>query len=204
MTTSSKQQKGYPRVCVKRKTGAEKFLGSSASGTMLNFWQWSTSDLVNNSTRGVLAEYIVAIALGIAKGVRESWKAYDLDYKGKKIEVKSAAYLQSWFHRELSKITFSIRATRNWDAETNVQSKEEERRADIYIFCVLDYKDKESVDPMNLDQWMFYILPVEIFEREPKYKNLKSVGLKRLLTLNPREVHFGEIKHAIDELCRKT
>ena len=201
MTTSSKQQKGYPRVRVKRKTGAEKFVGSLASGALMNFWQWSTSDLVNNSTRGVLAEYIVAIALGIAEGVREPWKAYDLDYNGVKIEVKSAAYLQSWYHAELSKIIFPIPQTVNWDSDTNKQSKDKKRRANIYVFCVLDHTDKDSLDPLNLDQWTFYILPVDRLNRSSKFRHAKSIGFKSLLDLNPSKTDFEGMKNAIDRLC---
>ena len=30
---------------------------------LLSFWQWSSSDVVSNATRGILAEYIVGKAL---------------------------------------------------------------------------------------------------------------------------------------------
>jgi hypothetical protein len=48
--------------------------------------------------RGVLAEYIVALAMGIdtEEGVRREWDAYGLVLgDGTKVEVKSAAYIQS-------------------------------------------------------------------------------------------------------------
>lgn len=49
------------------RTGAERFHrgNEDLSIDLLSFWQWSTSDLVSNATRGVLAEYIVARALGL-------------------------------------------------------------------------------------------------------------------------------------------
>jgi hypothetical protein len=198
-----KRQKGYPRIRVERKTGGERFSFENklSDTTLLEFWQWSISDLVNNSTRGILAEYIVAQALGIAKGVREPWKAYDLDYRGMKIEVKSAAYLQTWYHKELSKITFPVRPTRNWDAETNVQSKDEKRRADIYVFCVLEHIDKKTLDPMKLDQWRFYLLRASVLNR--RFPKLKSIGLKRLMKLEPYVVRFNEIKDCIDMLTQR-
>lgn len=62
------------------------------------FWRWSASDLVSNTMRGVLAEYIVALAMGIdtEEGVRREWDAYGLVLgDGTKVEVKSAAYIQS-------------------------------------------------------------------------------------------------------------
>lgn len=67
------------------------------------------SDLVSNATRCRLAEYIVARALGISTaGVRDEWAAYDLiTPDGIRIEVKSAAYLQSWRQTALSKVELS-------------------------------------------------------------------------------------------------
>ena len=57
----------------------------------------------------MLAEFIVATALGIpTDGVREGWAAWDLTTPGGvRVEVKTAAYLQSWAQKELSKISFS-------------------------------------------------------------------------------------------------
>jgi hypothetical protein len=47
---------------------------------LIEFWQWSISDLVSNVSRGVLAEFIVAKALEIntVSNVRDEWAAYDL------------------------------------------------------------------------------------------------------------------------------
>lgn len=88
-----------PRVKLARKTGPEPFHanGTAVGCDLLDFWQWSTSDLVSNVTRGRLAEYIVARALGLdTNGVRNEWAAFDLQTEsGVKIEVKSAAFIQS-------------------------------------------------------------------------------------------------------------
>ena len=55
---------------------AEKFVNSDNSAvsnkTMLDYWQWAFSDLVGNTDRGVLAEYLVAMAVGSEKPVRGS------------------------------------------------------------------------------------------------------------------------------------
>ena len=61
--------------------------------------------------RGLLAEYIVAHALDLADAVRSEWDAYDLLLpNGIKLEVKSAAYIQSWYQKEYSNISFAIRS----------------------------------------------------------------------------------------------
>jgi hypothetical protein len=69
--------------------------------TIGQFWAWSSSDLLNNTVRGVFGEYIVASALGIdLKEPRRDWDTYDLLYpcnnRKIKIEVKTSAYLQNW------------------------------------------------------------------------------------------------------------
>src|ERR1043166_8596680 len=155
--------KGYARLKSTRKTGDEHFyqhnLTQSLDLKLIDFWRWSASDLVSNATRGILAEYVVAYALGLANGVRAEWDAYDLclptesKSEGIKIEVKSASYVQSWFHKELSVISFNISPTRVWDADTNTLATELKRQADIYVFCLLGHKEKETLDPLNLSQW---------------------------------------------------
>ncbi len=47
--------------------------------TVADFWGWSRSGLLDNTERGVLADFIVATALGIpTEGVREASAAWDL------------------------------------------------------------------------------------------------------------------------------
>ncbi len=188
-------------ITVKPKTGEENFTfnNSAINVKLLDFWKWSQADLVSNATRGVLAEFIVASALELDMPIRAEWDPYDLKTKkGLKIEVKSAAYLQSWYQEKLSAITFAIASTRAWDSKTNEYSGELKRQADIYIFCLLRHKDKPTIDPMNLDQWTFYILETSVLNE--KLENQKSVSLAGLLKLNPRECTFREIKQAVDTL----
>jgi len=66
------------------------------SKNVCDFWKWSFSDLLQNTTRGVLAEYIVAALLGIDNDVRNPWFAYDLELPdGRTIEIKTMALLQA-------------------------------------------------------------------------------------------------------------
>lgn len=101
----------YPPIIVKRLSGKEYFQnqGGREKITIGDFWQWFGSDLSNNVIRGALAEFIVASALDIADGVRDVWSPYDLLSKENvKIEVKSAAFLQSRYQKSLSSISFDI------------------------------------------------------------------------------------------------
>lgn len=163
-----------------------------------DFWIWSQSDLLNNTLRGVLAEYIVLQDLGVEKSTRTEWDAYDLETKdGIKIEIKSSAYLQSWKQNKLSLISFDIAPTKGWNAETNKSSTETKRQADFYVFCLLKHKDKKTVNPISLDQWIFYVLKTEVLNVE-KAKQ-KRITLSSLLNLNPKECKFGEIRKVVNE-----
>ena len=69
-----------------QKTGNEHFvLDGMPAGYLLNdFWRWQSSDLLNNTLRGVLAEFIVAKALGIdTNGPRVDWEPFDLLFSGR-------------------------------------------------------------------------------------------------------------------------
>ena len=50
---------------ITKRSGNEKFRDGSKNldFNLLSFWQWSSSDVVSNATRGILAEYIVGKAL---------------------------------------------------------------------------------------------------------------------------------------------
>lgn len=45
------------------------------------------------------------------------------------------------------------------DAASNSISAVRRRQEDVYVFAVLAHTIKPSVDPMNLDQWQFHVLP---------------------------------------------
>ena len=185
----------------KRKTGSEKFHHNSdeKSISLLDFWQWSTSTLLNNTTRGILAEFIVAQSLGIAESIRSPWDAYDLQLtNGIKIEVKSSAYIQSWYQKKLSNITFGISKTRGWNEQTNQQDSELKRQVDIYIFCLLNHKIQDTIDPLDMDQWDFFILPSSVLDN--KVEDWKSIGLKSLIKLNPLHVKYGDIAQSVEKL----
>ncbi|MFN6945974.1 MAG: hypothetical protein ACK4ND_13580 [Cytophagaceae bacterium] len=164
-----------------------------------DFWCWAFSDLLNNTTRGILAEFLIANALRIDQTCRKEWNAYDLiTEKGLKIEVKSAAYVQSWEQKKVSEIKFNIATTKGWDAETNTYSPTSQRQSDVYIFALLKHKDKNTVNPLDLDQWLFYVLKTAEINKVCGDK--KSIGINSLLKLNPAICHYDELKKQIESL----
>ena len=194
-----------PKLDVERKTGHERFRanGSDRDLDLLGFWQWSMSDLVNNTTRGVLAEYIVAQALGVSTdGVRDVWAPYDLVTSEEvKVEVKSSSYLQSWAQSRLSRISFDISPSHAWDSATGSFDEEYKRQADIYVFVLLAHRDQPTADPMNLDQWTFYVLPTAALNEH--FKDQKTLGLGGLEKY-ASPVGYEELKAAVSKAMAKS
>lgn len=192
---------GLQRLTITRKEGKEPFHinGNRLDFDLLSFWQWTASDLVSNATRG-----IVARALGMAeKGLRDEWAAFDLETtSGVKIEVKSAAYVQSWHQKRLSSITFMTPKTRAWDADTNTQSRETKRQADVYVFALLAHADKTTIDPLNIDQWRFYALPATILDKRTRSQH--SITLKSLEKLCPGASTYTELPKAVEKAIGRT
>lgn len=186
------------RIEASLKTGNERlnYRDKSLNFSLLDFWRWSVSDILSNATRGRFAEFIVATALNIdIKKIRDEWGAYDLETEdGIKIEVKSAAYIQSWFQRALSKISFSTRAALYWDSLTNKQSAVKQRSADVYVFCLLHHEIKNTCDPLNLDLWEFYVLSTKSLNEYTRSQH--SITLKSLQKLTA-PVEYGQLSDEI-------
>ncbi len=185
--------KATPKIGNEHLTFNEKSVGYS----LLEFWQWSVSDILSNATRGRFAEFIVGTAVGMnPKNLRDEWDAYDVTSEtGIKIEVKSAAYIQSWAQKQYSKISFSIRTAQFWDADNGMSRGEPKRHADVYVFCLLHNKDQETIDPMKMEQWEFYVLPTCVIDNYQRSQS--SITLNSLSRLT-NCVNYDELKEKIE------
>lgn len=190
-----------PRLHVHRLTGNEPFIaaGRPTGFDLLSFWQWSSSDLVVNVVRGLLAEYLVAQALGLAEDVRDPWQPYDLKTpRGLTLEVKSCSYLQSWWQKKYSDIGFSIAETTAWSADTSAFVGGRQRQANAYVFALLKHRDKATLNPRNLDQWEFYLVPTKAVT--DRCGSRKYLSLKGLLELNPRRATYADLPESVSRL----
>ncbi len=182
------------------KRGDEPFRASTAvlNFFIKDFWTWSASDLVSNVTRGHLAEFIVAKAIGATEIMRNEWAAYDLTTaNGTKVEVKSAAYLQSWPQNDYSTIQFEVRKTKTMNPETGIYEGESKRHADVYVFALLAHKEKPSVDPLSVRQWEFYVLPTSVLDKRERSQH--SITLKSLAELTGGAVDYFQLANKISQ-----
>ena len=188
-----------PQIVTTPKTGNELLHvdGNSLGIPLIDFWRWSTSDLVSNVTRGIFAEFIVAQALGVPLDqVRDEWGSYDLlTPHGIRVEVKSAAYVQSWHQRKLSSIQFLVPPTRAWNAKDNTQDVQSRRQADLYVFALLAHKNQATLDPLNVGQWQFFVLPTEVLNSRTRSQH--SITLPTLEKLAGSALTYDQLKSKI-------
>lgn len=172
---------------MKMLSGSEQFVSERGESIaqVNDFWRWSGSNLLDNTYRGMLAEFLVARALDLDSISRAEWGLYDLLYNDIKIEVKSSAYIQSWEQETPYSPRFDIHRS-----VTNGK-----RMSDIYVFCLLNEKNREDINPLDLKQWDFYIAKTSVINNT--FDRQKSVALS---IVEPICVctKFNGIKQAID------
>jgi len=160
--------------------------------------EWGFGNLLDNATRGVVAEYIVAKALGMAFGYRMEWDFADIRFRDCHIEVKSSAYVQSWQQVKPSVIQFDIAPRSNkWDAETNItiRSDPPKRHADVYIFCVFTEHDKSLANPLDTNQWAFYVTKTDTLDG--RLGAQKSAALTTIQKLSA-SITYDELKNVVE------
>jgi hypothetical protein len=182
-----------------------KFKNSAPSldnHSVSDFWQWAYSDLLQNTTRGVLAEYIVAVLLNVDKSPRNPWLPFDLKLDdGRTIEVKTMSRLQAWAQKQLSEPKIVLAPKRSWDPVTGIMERDPSLNADIYIICYFTSEDHSTADPLNLDQWNFFVLDKK--EVGEVLKKSKLISLKALNKMNKRTLKAHELLNEVLQLEKK-
>ena len=184
-----------------RLTGSEPLVGIPGR-SVADFWSWAYSDLLTNTIRPLMAEFIVASALGEDHGIRTEWDSVDVHYRGRKIEVKSSGYVQTWAQSRPSRIQFDIQMKQGWDAATNTASPVPLRSADVYVFCLFTEADRQHVYDHIRDMqfWQFY--PVATTALNERYTTQKSLALSYVQALAECCSYDG-LRARIDSLLDK-
>ncbi len=124
----------------------------------------------------MVGQYIVAWSLGVEDIPDDRWASFDLSINGKRIEVKTTAYLQAWKQKKINP-QFTIRKTHHYSRESGY-SKESDFQADIYVLCYFFERDAKVADVTNLSQWKFWVLARDVIEG--LFQNRKIVAVSRL------------------------
>lgn len=177
-------------------TGEEPF---GAGMTVRDFWSWGFSDLRLNKTRGLLAQFLVARAVGDERPTDDGWGDFDvLTPEGYRVEVKSSAYLQSWRQPRLSKILFSGLMGRSW-SDTEGYSAKLDVKADVFVFAVHTGQDPRSYDMLDLSAWDFRVLPAFTVRQ----LGSRSMSLSTLVTHAVEPVSWAGLRDAVSRAGRE-
>lgn len=179
-------------------SGNEEFtLDEKSTGlSMLDFWKFQFSNIYN--LQDVLAEFIVAKALEKNESDNDMyWTLFDISYRGKRIEVKESSYYHS-YNKEgcySSQRTFGIGKANSNYGDGNTENRYE-RQNDVYVFCLnTGYTENES-NPLNLNNWQFYVVPTFVINE--KCGENKTISLGRIQSLGFDAKRYDEIKGAVD------
>ncbi len=170
--------------------------------TVLDFWRWGYSDLLPNITRGVVAEYLVAVALGEDRIPRRPWAGSDIVYTRKRIEVKSTAFDQTWGPTK-GDPAFEIGKHGEWSEEelpsgkTGRLDSEKKYRSDVYVLCCLK-KGADEENVLNPLQWEFWVFKRQELVDPSEAK--KRITVKTLT--KDSSVAFSQLRHAVDKAIR--
>lgn len=170
-----------------------------AEANLLNFWQWAFTEMCDDSTRGVFAEWMVRMLLGLpcASEQRVSWANSDIILEnGTRIEVKSSALVEAYKTfdehgvrfadlslaiKDPKKVRFGRLRARNsliLAPETDPKTF----KSDLYVFCFQAQPDPAVWDAWDLSQWEFYVMSRQELE-ERKIGN--SISLATLRNMRP-------------------
>lgn len=187
-------------------TGNEEFTlhGTNTGVSAKDFWSWAYSDFTDNTQRGIMAEFLVYSSLNrnyspMGTQMRANWLPFDLTSpSGRRIEVKSAAYIQAWTPENIfSQIRFDIGKKLAWDNETATYASMAKRNCDLYVFCLFTAKTKD-ISLLNLDYWDFYVLPTSVLNE--KLPNQKSIAFSALQKLNPVKADYTGLGAVIESI----
>ncbi len=144
------------RSCLK---APHRFSGRYAT---VRFLALGLLDLRDNTTRGVLAEFLVALALGRTESRRKAWDNFDqVTDSGLRIEVKAGGYLQGWAQAKPSALSFGRVAGRTSDEDTNEYGAEPKVRAYVFVFAVQTCREHKHSNALDVGQWEFYVVPAD-------------------------------------------
>jgi len=190
-------------------SGGETLAGAEVDvvdASILNFWQWAYSDLLDNVNRGTFAEWMVAKLLGVPLTEPQStWQPWDISTpEGVRIEVKTSAYVHQWTSgkgekgeepvAEPAKIVFGPLCSKVWLDEAQTKLADElTYNADLYVFCLQKNPDPKTWDGLDLRQWEFYLLRKAAVEEH----GTKTVALGTVSDLGGGPLTAAEFQHKV-------
>ena len=167
------------------------------------FYNWVFGNLMDNTVRAMVAEFLVHKAVNATTPYRVEWDAYDVETpSGTKIEVKASGYVQSWSQPgTLSTIGFNIAKKNPWIADENRYVGKNCRYANVWVFCTHEERDAAAANPLNTEQWSFLVTTSEWLDAA--FGDQKTIRRTVLLENGLKPCRYGELAEAITASSRR-
>lgn len=143
------------------------------------FLRWAAGPLLLTQNREAYAEWLVIQALGLdpgtsrLEGVEPEMGGEPEQGRGAiSVAVRSAAYLQGPAQTAPNAISFAI----------------QQRLAPVFVFCLLNEKDPRFADPLELSQWLFWVVPTCTLHPERQ-----TIGVQALLRAHGDGIGYRDL-----------
>jgi hypothetical protein len=180
-----------------RRRSPEEPIPGIPGKTIGDFWIWAYSDVLENVQRAVYAEFLVACALDLADDVRIGWRSYDLRYRDQRVEVKAAAYVQSWATTRPSRISFGVGKRLEMDDVTAAFGSTPARYADAWVFALFEPDRHPAGDVVEPAFWRFYVIHRTVLEA--RVGDQKTASLTTISAL-AEPVRYAALRTEIDHV----
>ena len=155
---------------------------------IVEFWQWAYSALEDNTVRGVLAEWLVGVALACVDDVRQAWGPWDLETAtGVHVEVKASGYVQRWEQNGPSTISFS-----------GLCDSKGEYHADVYVFGVQTATTRDEYDKLDVSQWEWWVAD----RRSIEQLGQATMGLATVKRIAAGPVAYDDLAAEVERVSR--
>jgi hypothetical protein len=149
---------------------------------------------------GKLAECLVAHAIGVTDPPTDACAWYDLTHPTTRdtIEVRSSAFLQTdggGYLPPLYDPAFKIAPTQLHDPKLRKYAGPRRRWPAVYVFALLAHTDRAIVDPLNVAQWKFYVVPTASLDARSLTQ--KVIGLAPMKKLAGDPVGYAALADAL-------
>lgn len=145
------------------------------------FLRWNSGHLLETQIRHAYAEWLIHQALAIHPGDhRIEGSEITITEEGISLAIRSAAYVQFGKQDVSPVISFQI----------------DHRSALLHIFCLLDERDPDQVNPQNRSQWLFWVVPTATLNAERR-----SIGLQVLIRAHGPGIGFEALSDRVWNLC---
>ena len=98
-------------------------------------------------------------------------------------------------------LILNVAKRKGWDENTNKFDPISKRQADIYILSLLAEKDRGKVNPLNLDQWKFWVIGASFFDS--RVRSQHSITYNSLVNEIGAPIFYNQLKIVIDDLIGK-